>query len=219
MEAPARPQARPVDPAALGLEVREHVVTARDGVALSVNVFLPAAAATAVPAILNMDPYRKDDWSAGWDLSLAAHFAERGYAYARLDVRGTGSSGGIALDEYTEAETLDGHDTVEWLAAQPWCSGAVGMWGLSYGGFTSIQVAATRPPHLRAIVPVQATDDRYTDDVHYVGGAMTVSELAQYAVSQVAMNALPALPSAWGERFAERWRERLDATPVWLFRW
>src|SRR5207237_6573494 len=116
--------------------------------------------------------------------SLASYLAARGYGYCRLDVRGTGSSDGVALDEYTEAETLDGHDTVEWLAAQPWCTGAVGMWGLSYGGFTSIQVAATRPPHLRAIVAVQATDDRYTDDVHYVGGAMTVSELAQYAVSR-----------------------------------
>src|SRR6185437_6518122 len=62
-------------------------------------------------------------------------------------------------------------------------------------------------------------DDRYTDDVHYVGGAMTVSELAQYAVSQVAMNALPALPSAWGDAWLGRWRERLEATPVWLFEW
>ena len=89
-----------------------------------------------------------------------------------------------------------------WSSGWPRSRGApgrVGMWGLSYGGFTSIQVAATRPPHLKAIVPIQATDDRYTDDVHYVGGAMTVSELSQYAVSQVAMNALPALPSAWGE--------------------
>ena len=123
------------------------------------------------------------------------------------------------MDEYTEAETLDGHDTVEWLAAQPWCTGKVGMWGLSYGGFTSIQVAATRPPHLRAIVPIQATDDRYTDDVHYVGGKMTVSEKAQYAVSQVAMNALPAPPSARGDRWLEDWRARLEDTPVWLFRW
>ncbi|HET9852362.1 MAG TPA: CocE/NonD family hydrolase [Candidatus Limnocylindrales bacterium] len=210
----------PVDPAALGIDLRSDVrVATRDGTELSVNLFLPVAVASKVPAILNTDPYRKDDWSAGWDLSLASYLAEHGYAYCRLDVRGTGSSGGIALDEYTAAETQDGHDVVEWLAAQPWSSGAVGMWGLSYGGFTSIQVAATRPPHLRAIVPVQATDDRYTDDVHYVGGAMTVSELAQYAVSQVAMNALPALPSAWGERFEERWRERLDATPVWLFDW
>ncbi|HXG27130.1 MAG TPA: CocE/NonD family hydrolase, partial [Candidatus Binatia bacterium] len=132
--------ARPVDPAELGLDVRTNVlVRARDGVDLSVNLLLPLGAAAPLPAILNTDPYRKDDWSAGWDLSLAAYFAERGYAYARLDVRGTGSSGGVALDEYTEDETRDGHDVVEWLAAQPWCSGSVGMWGLSYGGFTSIQ--------------------------------------------------------------------------------
>jgi uncharacterized protein len=210
----------PVSPANLGLEVREHVVVpASDGIALSVNLFLPASAAGPVPAILNMDPYRKDDWQQGWDLSLAAYFAERGYAYARLDVRGTGSSGGVALDEYTAAETRDGHDVVEWLAAQPWCTGSVGMWGLSYGGFTSIQVAATRPNGLKAIVPIQATDDRYTDDVHYVGGAMTVSELSQYAVSQVAMNGMPPLPAAWGEGWEDAWRERLDATPVWLFEW
>jgi uncharacterized protein len=208
------------DPAALGVELRRDVrVPARDGIELSVNLFVPLAGPHRVPVILSTDPYRKDDWSAGWDLSLASYLAGRGYAYCRLDVRGTGSSGGTAMDEYTEAETLDGHDTVEWLAAQPWCTGRVGMWGLSYGGFTSIQVAATRPPSLKAIVAVQATDDRYTDDVHYVGGAMTVSELSQYAVSQVAMNALPAMPSAWGADWRERWRQRLEATPVWLFEW
>jgi len=213
-------RAAPVDPRDLGIDLRSNVrVPARDGTELSVNLFLPIGASGPVPAILNTDPYRKDDWSAGWDLSLAAYLAARGYAYCRLDVRGTGSSDGVAFDEYTDAETLDGHDTVEWLAAQPWCSGSVGMWGLSYGGFTSIQVAATRPPHLRAIVPIQATDDRYTDDVHYVGGTQTVSELAQYAVSQVAMNAMPAGPGAWGDGWRDRWRARLEATPVWLFEW
>jgi uncharacterized protein len=203
------------------VEIRRDVrIRARDGIELSVNLFLPDdAAANPVPAIMNTDPYRKDDWSAGWDQTLATYLVDHGYAYCRLDVRGTGSSGGIALDEYTEAETQDGHDTVEWLAAQPWCTGKVGMWGLSYGGFTSIQVAATRPPHLAAIVAIQATDDRYTDDVHYVGGTMTVSDLAQYAVSQVAMNALPALESARGEAWLDDWRARLDATPVWLFEW
>jgi uncharacterized protein len=213
--------ATPIDAADLGLELRSDVrVPARDGIELSVNLFLPRdLGSRRVPAVLNTDPYRKDDWSSGWDLSLAAYLAERGYAYCRLDVRGTGSSGGVPMDEYTAAETQDGHDVVEWLAAQPWCTGSIGMWGLSYGGFTSIQVAATRPPHLKAIVPIQATDDRYTDDVHYVGGTMAVSEMAQYSVSQVAMNALPALPSAWGARWEERWRERLEATPVWLFEW
>lgn len=206
------------------MEVRRDVgIIARDGVRLSANLFLPDAVADGAagpwPAVLNTDPYRKDDWSAGWDLTLASYLAERGYAYCRMDVRGTGSSAGVALDEYTEAESRDGYDAVEWLAAQSWCSGAVGMWGLSYGGFTSLQVATLRPPHLRAIVPIQATDDRYTDDVHYVGGAMTVSELSQYAVSQVATNAMPPDPSAWGEGWRDRWRERLEGTPPWLFEW
>lgn len=204
------------------MDIRRDVrIPTRDGLELSADVFLPAGAdpASPVPVVLNMDPYRKDDWGASWALALGGYLASHGYAYCRLDVRGTGSSRGMATDEYAEAETLDGHDAVEWLAAQPWCTGAVGMWGLSYGGFTSIQVAATQPPHLRAIVPIQATDDRYTDDVHYVGGAMTVSELAQYAVSQVASNALPPMASAWGEDWLRDWRERLEATPVWLFGW
>ena len=101
------------------------------------------------PAILEMIPYGKDNWRAASDRGRGEWLAARGYAFCRLDVRGTGSSGGVALDEYTEAETLDGYDAVEWLAAQPWCNGNVGMWGISYGGFTSIQVAKLRPPHLR----------------------------------------------------------------------
>ena len=204
------------------MDIRRDVrIPTRDGIELSADLFLPSGSGggARVPAVLNMDPYRKDDWGASWAHALGGYLTDHGYAYCRLDVRGTGSSGGIATDEYAAAETLDGHDVVEWLAAQPWCSGAVGMWGLSYGGFTSIQVAATRPPHLRAIVPIQATDDRYTDDVHYVGGAQTVSELAQYAVSQVASNALPPLPDAWGEAWREGWLARLEATPVWLFEW
>jgi uncharacterized protein len=210
---------RVASPPEHGVKVRRGVsITARDGVELSANLFLPDRDGHW-PAVLNMDPYRKDDWSAAWDLSLGTYLAERGFAYCRLDVRGTGSSGGVAHDEYTAAETQDGYDAVEWLAAQEWSNGRVGMWGLSYGGFTSLQVACLQPPHLFAIVPIQATDDRYTDDVHYVGGAMTVSELSQYAVSQVAMNAMPPLPQAWGEGWRERWLERLEVTPVWLFEW
>ena len=108
-----------------------------------------------------MIPYRKDDWRLAGDIARGEWLAARGFAFCRLDVRGTGSSPGIALDEYTARETQDGYDAVEWLAAQPWSNGNVGMWGISYGGFTSIQVAMLRPPHLKAIVPVMATDDRY----------------------------------------------------------
>ena len=93
------------------------------------------------------------------------------------------------------------------------------MWGITYGGFTAIQVAKLRPPHLRAIVPIYATDDRYLTDVHYIGGCVTVSELSQYAVSQVAMNAMPPDPAFGGEGWRAAWRDRLEATPPWLFEW
>lgn len=145
-----------------------------------------------------MIPYRKDDWRWVSDDARGRWLAARGFAFCRLDIRGTGSSPGIALDEYTAQESLDGYGAVEWLAAQPWSSGNIGMWGISYGGFTSIQVAMLRPPHLRAIVPVYASDDRYTDDVHCIGGCATASELSQYAVSMVGSNALPARPDYRG---------------------
>jgi hypothetical protein len=93
------------------------------------------------------------------------------------------------------------------------------MWGISYGGFTSIQVAKLRPPHLRAIVPIQATDDRYRSDVHYVGGCVTASELSQYAVSQVAMNAMPPDRTFRGDAWRDEWLARLEATPPWLVEW
>ncbi|MCB0155932.1 MAG: CocE/NonD family hydrolase, partial [Anaerolineae bacterium] len=177
----------------------------RDGLELSANLFrpVPRDADETFPAILEMIPYRKDSWRFASDHQLMTYLAQRGFVGCRLDVRGTGSSPGIALDEYTAIETQDGYDTVEWLAAQPWCNGRVGMWGISYGGFTSIQVAMLQPPSLKAIVPMYATDDRYTDDVHYIGGCLTASELSQYALSQVGMNALPPkakyLQGDWAE--------------------
>ena len=203
-------------------------IQARDGVELSANLWLPrppasvasgSAAAERFPAIIEMIPYGKDNWRRNADVARGTYLARRGYALCRVDVRGTGSSGGVALDEYTEAETLDGYDAVEWLAAQTWCDGAVGMWGISYGAFTSIQVAKLRPPHLRAIVPVMGTDDRYLSDVHYIGGCVTASELSQYAVSQVGMNAMPPDPAFRGGAWREEWLARLEATPPWLIEW
>jgi uncharacterized protein len=200
-------------------------IVVRDGIELSANIWRPIAPSDAsgdrrrFPAILEMIPYGKDNWRRNADTMRGEWFAARGFALCRLDVRGTGSSGGIAVDEYTADETRDGYDAVEWLAAQAWCSGSVGMWGISYGGFTSIQVAALRPPHLRAIVPVMATDDRYLDDVHYRGGCATVSELSQYAVSQVAMNAMPPDASFRGTAWRNEWRARLEQTAPWLFAW
>ncbi|MEO5941092.1 MAG: CocE/NonD family hydrolase, partial [Candidatus Limnocylindrales bacterium] len=216
-----RPASQPVHRVAALRDVR---IPVSDGLELSANLWLPEPRADGTgprtfPAILEMIPYRKDDWRAASDESRGEWLAARGFAFCRLDIRGTGSSPGIAFDEYTARETQDGYDTVEWLASQAWCSGKVGMWGISYGGFTSIQVALLHPPHLAAIVPMMATDDRYTDDVHYLGGCATVSELSQYAVSMVGMNALPARAEYRGSTWADDWRGRLEQTPIWLFEW
>jgi uncharacterized protein len=216
-----RPASPPRHDVATDWDVR---IPMRDGVELSANIWRPVphpddGPGIRFPAVLELIPYGKDNWRRNADVGRGQYLARRGYALCRVDVRGTGSSGGVALDEYTEDETRDGYEAVEWLASQPWCDGNVGMWGISYGGFTSIQVAKRRPPHLRAIVPVMATDDRYTTDVHYIGGCVTASELSQYAVSQVAMNAMPPDIAFRGEAWRVEWRARLEATPPWLFEW
>ena len=225
MSAPARDVDRPARPPRHEIATEWDVrVPMRDGIVLSANLWRPLPhpddpPGARFPAILELIPYGKDNWRRNADIGRGEYFARRGFALCRVDVRGTGSSGGIALDEYTEDETRDGVELVEWLAAQPWCSGSVGMWGISYGGFTSIQVAKRRPPHLRAIVPVMATDDRYLTDVHYIGGCVTASELSQYAVSQVAMNAMPPDAGFRGPGWRDEWRARLEATPPWLVTW
>ena len=95
----------------------------------------------------------------------------------RVDIRGSGESDGLLSDEYARQEQDDALEVIAWLAAQPWCSGAVGMMGISWGGFNALQVAARRPPALKAIITLCSTDDRYRDDVHYMGGRLAARRL------------------------------------------
>jgi uncharacterized protein len=196
---------------------RDVRIRMRDGVELSADVYRPAAGGR-YPALLEHIPYRKDDLRTLQDRGQNLVLVNAGFVCVRLDVRGTGSSGGIAEDEYTEAEQLDGVEVVEWMSRQEWCNGSVGSWGKSYGGFSCIQLAARRPPALRAIAPIYATDDRYTDDMHYDGGAVAAFELSNYPVRMIAMNALPP-GEGEGPEFDERWRRRIDQTPPWILRW
>jgi putative CocE/NonD family hydrolase len=196
---------------------RDLRIPVRDGLTLSADVYRPAAPGP-VPAILEHVPYRKDDVAAVRDRLLGRALAERGFALVRLDVRGTGRSEGIALDEYTKAEQEDGVETVAWLREREWCTGAVGAYGVSYGGFAAVQLAALRPPGLGAIAAVYATDDRYTDDVHFYGGALCALELAHYPVRILAMNALPP-GQPLDERGRQTWRARIGQTPPWVLRW
>ena len=123
-----------------------------------------------VPALLEYLPYRKRDGTHVRDALTHPYFAGHGYAAIRVDMRGNGDSDGLMLDEYAKQEQDDALEVIAWLAKQTWCTGKVGMFGISWGGFNALQVAARKPPALKAIVTICSTDDRYEDDIHYKGG-------------------------------------------------
>ena len=123
-----------------------------DGTRLAARLWLPDdAEQDPVPALLEYLPYRKRDGTAERDSLTHPYLAAHGYACIRVDVRGSGESDGVLSDEYSQAELDDGVEVIAWLARQPWCSGQVGMFGISWGGFNALQVAALRPPALKAI--------------------------------------------------------------------
>jgi hypothetical protein len=198
---------------------RNVTIATRDGTKLSADLIRPDADGK-FPAIIEYIPYRKDDVTQG-GYDTHHYFAERGFIGVRLDVRGTGSSEGVNTDEYMPIEQQDGFDAVEWCAKQSWSNGNVGMFGTSYGGFTCIQVAMHRPPNLKAIVPMYATDDRYTDDCHYTpGGNMRMYyDVGTYGGSMVAMNALPPLEEYAGPRWAMLWKQRLEENEPYILTW
>ncbi|MEM7539600.1 MAG: CocE/NonD family hydrolase [Chloroflexota bacterium] len=190
------------------------------GVILGATIAQPANAPPheRFPAIVWYDPYRTG--MDGLPNAMARYFAERGYAFVNLNVRGTGNSEGYSTDEYTEHETQDGADAIEWLAAQSWCNGNVGMLGASYSGFNTLQVAALAPPALKAIAPAYFTDRRYTDDCHYKGGCLRgYYDMLTYGLSMVAMNAMPPMRKAVGGEWSELWQARLEKSEPYLLKW
>ena len=176
-------------------------------------------AASRFPVIFRCDGYRKDLTRKGELRRIGRWFAMRGYVYVLMDIRGTGDSEGIAVDEYSQQELEDACDAIQWLASQPWSSGAVGMWGKSYSGFNSIQTAMLRPSHLKAIIPIYATDDRYTDDVHYWGGLRHVGSTIPYPLKMIYTNLMPPTPSAHPDNWREIWQQRVEASPPWPLEW
>ncbi|MEZ6029983.1 MAG: CocE/NonD family hydrolase [Hyphomonadaceae bacterium] len=188
----------------------------RDGINLSARLWLPEG--KPAPAVLECIPYRKRDLYRPYDDIWGETLARTGLAFVRLDVRGSGDSQGVMTDEYSEAELDDCEQAIAWLAAQNWCTGAVGMRGISWGGINTLQVAARRPPALKAIMPMAACDRRYTDDAHYVGGALGLTNF-QWGVLFKKVMAGPPDPAVSGPGWREDWRKRLEATPPILATW
>ncbi|HKF07039.1 MAG TPA: CocE/NonD family hydrolase [Candidatus Sulfotelmatobacter sp.] len=160
-----------------------HLVSAwipmKDGVRLAATLYMPddGKEDEKFPALLEYLPYRKDDGTAAGDYPKHTYFARRGYVSVRVDIRGFGASEGVPPErEYSEQEQEDGKQVIAWLAHQPWSNGNVGMFGLSWGGFTALQMAMRHAPGLKAILAVHATSELFHDDVHYIDGMAHVDE-------------------------------------------
>jgi putative CocE/NonD family hydrolase len=198
----------------------EHVpIPMPDGCRLAARLWLPEGADDApVPAILEYIPYRKRDRTRWRDEPMHRWFAGHGYACVRVDLRGSGESEGLLLDEYLPLEQDDGEAVIAWIARQPWCDGNVGMLGKSWGGFNGLQLAARRPPALKAILTVCSTDDRYADDAHYMGGCLLNENLIWGSVL-LTLNALPPDPELVGGTWAALWKERLQHARLFPATW
>ena len=200
-------------------EIENEWITMPDGVKLAARIWLPESAnVKPVPAILEYIPYRKRDFKRIDDEVNHRYFAGHGYAGVRVDIRGSGDSEGVLTDEYLETELSDGERIIEWLAEQSWCDGSVGMIGISWGGFNGLQIAARRPEALKAVISVCSTDDRYADDVHYLGGCLLGDNLS-WASVMFDRNSLPPDPEIVGDKWRDMWLERLEKSGLWKKNW
>ena len=197
-------------PATYGMEIREAWISMPDGVRLSADLYQPTGgqAGEKFPVLLEYLPYRKHEGrSRNWP--LYSYFVQRGYVIAAVDIRGTGNSEGRLVPyEYSDIEHADGEIVIDWLSKQPWSNGSVGMFGISWGGFNSIQMAARNIPALKAIVAIDATEDLYQDDVHYMDGIM---HLDSWEMSMDLDNARPGAPEYRIDD--DNFRNRFDTEP------
>ena len=169
----------PPSPSIYGVRLEQAWIPMKDGVRLAATLYMPDGAKPGekFPALLEYLPYRKDDGTAAGDYPKHSYFARRGYVGVRVDIRGFGASEGVPPErEYSEQEQEDGEQVIAWLAKQPWSNGKVGMFGISWGGFTALQMAMRHPPALMAILAVDATAELFHDDVHYIDGMAHVDE-------------------------------------------
>jgi len=190
-----------------------------DGVKLAARIWRPVGSEREpVPAILEFLPYRRRDGTAERDALTHPYFAGHGYACVRVDMRGSGDSDGLLEGEYLKQEQDDALDILTWLENQPWCTGKVGMIGISWGGFNGLQVAARRPRQLRAVISICSTDDRYADDIHFMGGALLLDKTSWGSV-MFSLNTAPPDPAIVGPRWRHMWMERLKNSTLWPATW
>lgn len=200
-------------------ETENEWIPLGDGCQLAARMWMPDdAESSPVPAILEYLPYRKRGGTESRDALTHPYMAGHGYACIRVDMRGNGESDGVMLDEYALQEQDDALEIIDWITAQPWCDGNVGMIGISWGGFNGLQVAARKPEALKAIITLCSTDDRYADDIHYKGGCLLGENLG-WSGTMFAYSSRPPDPALVGDRWKAMWIERLEAEPLLVAEW
>ena len=200
--------------------IENQWIVLKDGTRLAARIWMPdnAGRDARVPAVLEFLPYRKRNGTAPRDESTYPVFADAGIAGVRVDIRGSGESDGVIDGEYTPRELSDAVEVIEWIAAQDWSNGSVGMMGISWGGFNCLQVAALKPPALKAVISIASTVDRYNDDIHYKNGTHLSAQFS-WAATMSAYQSRSPDPEIVGERWRDMWLERLEHEPFFMAEW
>ncbi|MCP5152458.1 MAG: CocE/NonD family hydrolase [Chromatiales bacterium] len=188
------------------------------GERLAARLWVPADAGPdrPVPAVLEYIPYRKGDYTAIRDQASHGWLAGHGLGCVRVDVRGTGDSDGLHREQWSPEYDRDAAEVLAWIAAQPWCSGRIGMMGLSWGAQAALRMASLAPPELGAVVAMSAADDRYTNK--YLGGSPLLNTVV-WGAAVMAQNARPPDPANVGEGWREAWRRRVEGLPCYHAGW
>lgn len=211
-----RPQKEQTQTAPYDFTLVYETLEMKDGVKLAVTFYRPVARKPGekFPALIEMVPYRKDDFFALSDYGYGAYFAKHGYVVARVDVRGTGGSDGpVPVSEYSAAEISDAEQIIDQLSKKDWSNGNVGMYGLSWSAFNSLMTAHRKPPALKAIIAAHGSIDLFYNDVHYNSGALTLDFYSHQISTD---NSLPQSP---GYRIDDTYfNHRFDKKP-WIFTW
>jgi putative CocE/NonD family hydrolase len=197
--------------------IENEWITLSDGTRLAARIWMPEGS-ERFPAVLEFLPYRKRGGTEARDESTYPVFAAAGIVGVRVDIRGSGDSDGVIDGEYTPRELSDGCEIIAWIARQPWSNGNVGMMGISWGGFNALQIAALKPPALKAVISIASTVDRYNDDIHYKQGCHLSAQLS-WAATMLAYQSRPPDPALVGERWRDMWLERLDGEPFLIEQW
>ncbi len=199
--------------------IENQWITLKDGTRLAARIWMPdGAESDPVPAVFEFLPYRKRDGTSPRDESTYPVFAAAGIAGVRVDIRGSGESSGVIDGEYTELELANACELIAWIAAQPWSNGSVGMMGISWGGFNCLQVAALKPPALKAVISIASTVDRYNDDIHYKNGCHLSAQLS-WAATMLGYQSRSPDPAIVGDDWRDMWRQRLEQEPFFMEEW